>query len=213
MKNNFKTKKSGYTHTPKFGVTPKGGGYTIIEMMIAISLFVVVIMIGMNSLLNANFVHQKSRDMRSVIDNLSFAMEDMSKFLRIGKEYYCIPKGGSIPSGDPGVSDCSDGGGISFKESISGQQWVYYFDSNNDGNISLFKSTDGGTTSVQLIPNNLEIDLTKSSFTVTGSSVGDADYEQPFVTIRLKGEIVYRGARSPFDIQTSVSQRLIDIGI
>ena len=33
-------------------------GYTIIETMISISVFLVVIMIGMDTLLNANVVHQ-----------------------------------------------------------------------------------------------------------------------------------------------------------
>src|SRR3972149_4215789 len=66
------------------------GGYTIIETMIAISLFLVIIMAGMGELLNANLLHQKSQNMRSIIDNLSFIMEDMSRNLRTGSKYYCI---------------------------------------------------------------------------------------------------------------------------
>src|SRR3989339_2244393 len=65
------------------------GGYTIIETMIAISLFLVIIMAGMGALLNANLLHQKSQNMRSIIDNLSFIMEDMSRNLRTGYDYHC----------------------------------------------------------------------------------------------------------------------------
>ena len=36
-------------------------------------------MVGMDSLLNANLVHRKSEDMRSIMDSLSFIMEDMSR--------------------------------------------------------------------------------------------------------------------------------------
>src|SRR4051812_9896759 len=64
-------------------------GYTIIEMMIAISLFLVVVMTGMTALLNANLVQQKSQNMRSILDNLSFVVEDMSRNIRTGSAYHC----------------------------------------------------------------------------------------------------------------------------
>ena len=64
-------------------------GYTIIETMIAISVFLVVVIYGMGSLLSASLLHQKSEDMRSIMDNLSFIMEDMSRNLRTGNSYHC----------------------------------------------------------------------------------------------------------------------------
>src|SRR5687768_16395176 len=88
------------------------GGYTIIETMISVSLFIVITTIGMAALLNANAVHHKSRDMRSIMDNLSFVMEDMSRNLRTGSEYHCFS--GSVPSNPP-AQICSSGSGISFK--------------------------------------------------------------------------------------------------
>ena len=65
-------------------------GYTIIETMISVSLFLVIVMAGMGALLNSNLLHQKSRDMRSIMDNLSFIMEDLSKNLRTGYNYHCV---------------------------------------------------------------------------------------------------------------------------
>ncbi len=32
-------KQYGFTHTPRFGVTPKGGGFTLVEALVAISIF------------------------------------------------------------------------------------------------------------------------------------------------------------------------------
>ena len=58
-------------------------GYTLIETMISISLFVIIVMAGMGALVNANFLYDKSHDMRSVINNLNFALEDMSRSLFI----------------------------------------------------------------------------------------------------------------------------------
>lgn len=41
---NFKQKNGGFTRTPKFGVTPKGGGFTLIETLVAISIFSISIL-------------------------------------------------------------------------------------------------------------------------------------------------------------------------
>jgi len=51
-------------------------GYTIIENDRYFS-FYNYCNDGMNALLNANVLHKKSQSMRSIMDNLSFIMEDM----------------------------------------------------------------------------------------------------------------------------------------
>ncbi|MFA6524291.1 MAG: prepilin-type N-terminal cleavage/methylation domain-containing protein [Candidatus Paceibacterota bacterium] len=188
----------------KFLKTKKG--FTIIETMIAVSLFLVIVMIGMGALLNANLVHRKSQDMRSIIDNLSFIMEEMSRNLRTGYNYHCIDDG-FVTKVD--LNSCtSDGKGISFKSS-SGAQWVYAIF--QDGNISsIKKSVDGGATFTTLTSSEVMID-TSSSFYVTGAELGDG--KQPFVLIRLVGKITYKNIDTPFSLQTSVSQRLIDTGV
>jgi prepilin-type N-terminal cleavage/methylation domain-containing protein len=183
-------------------IQKRKSGYTIIETMIAISLFLIIVTIGMGSLLNAGLLHKKSQNMRSVLDNLSFIMEDMSRNLRTGYNYHCIDDGDStatIPH------SCINGGGISFQSSLGGQ-WVYYI--SNDGKI--FKSVDGGITFVQLTPDEIVIDPV-SYFKVEGAEPPPGDNRQPFVTIELVGSIIYRGVVSPFSLQTSVSQRKLDI--
>ena len=188
------------------------GGYTIIETMIVISLFIIIVMIGMNALLNANVVSNKSQKTRSIMDNMSFAMEDISRSLRTGHAYHCITDGVTNNNNPPafscpGVSGGVGGGGISFKSSL-GNQWVYYIDVN--GNI--FKSTDGGATFVQLNPNEVKINTTQSGFIVLGAEApSSGDHQQPFVTIRLVGTINYENVVTSFSLQTSVSQRSIDI--
>ncbi len=196
------------------------GGYTIIETMIAISLFIIIVMIGTGALLNANLLHQKSRDMRSIIDNLSFIMEDMSKNLRTGYNYHCLVAGeDTLPT--PNMSNpksCSSGGwGVAFESALGSydnndDQWVYYIDSGK-----IFKSINGPSNLsnfIQLTPEEVEIDAT-SSFLVTGAEApdpdGTGDHEQPFITIKLIGKITYKNVVSPFSLQTSVSQRQIDI--
>lgn len=198
----------------------KSGGYTIIETMIAVSLFVIIVMAGMGSLLNANLLQQKSQRMRSIIDSLSFVMEDMSKNLRTGYNYQCLfEEGDFLPFLSPATSNpksCPSGGwGIVF-EYANGDpnddidQWVYYIYDDH-----IYKTTAGPNTDtinyVQLTPAEVVIDTTESGFFVDGAEPPPGDSKQPFVTIKLVGTITFKNIVTPFTLQTSVSQRQIDI--
>lgn len=200
----------------------KNTGYTIIETMIAVSLFLVVVMTGMGALLNANLLHQKSQDMRSIMDNLSFIMEDLSSSIRTGTSYHCIATGEEFINLDTKKSGqkCF---GIAFEYSKgdptnSLDQWVYYIGTNGVDNIlRIFKSIQGPYNNTvnypytQLTTNEVEIDSI-SGFDVTGAEPSSMnDTQQPFVTIRLVGKITYKNIVTPFSLQTSVSERSIDI--
>jgi len=100
-------------------------------------------------------------------------------------------------------------------------QWAYKLESNDGGfTYNIFKSTTGGGTPispdwVQLNPP--EVSLSRiSGFSVLGAEPIATDSQQPFVTIRLVGKITFKPGTSnsfetPFSLQTSVSQRVIDI--
>ena len=237
MQNKINKKNSGYTLTPilallhsflnilcrKFNIftykklmevnrqcnkktMPKlVSGYTIIETMIAMSIFLIVVTIGMNSLLNATVVRNKSQDLRSVMDNLSFITEDMSRNLRTGYNYHCVDDG-DVTKTNP--HSCAVGGGISFMSSLGGQ-WVYAIYA--DGSIQ--KSVAGGAAGSFVVLTTPEIKIDPvSGFTVVGAEPMSAgDTQQPFVIIRLVGTITTKNVVTPFSLQTSVSQRLVDI--
>lgn len=207
--------------------TKTKSGYTIIETMVAVSLFVVVIVFGMNTLLNANVVGRKSQDLRSIMDNLNFIMEDISRNARTGYDYECysppvVIAPVSSPGNDP--KSCVAGSVIFFETSDGDNtdrtdQWVYKIEetANGSGEYNIFKSVEGGEdgTFVQLNPP--EVTLTVLfGFSVLGAErpainpLND-DRQQPLLTIRLVGEIEYKDTITPFSLQTSVSQRLIDV--
>ncbi len=192
----------------------KSGGYTIIETMIATSLFIIVVMAGMGALLSANRVHQKSQAMRSIIDNLSFVMEDMSRNLRTGYNYRCL-------TGNDDLSDLitvqsgESCWGIAFESgegdpNLTTDQWVYYLEGGR-----IYKSTQSAAlgTVYQLTLEEVVIDDLSdfSVFSVLGAEPPTGDQQQPFVTIRLVGSITYQDVVTPFSLQTSASTRLIDI--
>jgi len=194
----------------------KQSGFTIIEMMIAITLFIVIIVYGMQSLLNANLVHKKTQDMRSILDNLSFTLDDMSKNIRIGYNYHCIDDN-NFDSLTLSISkSCKDGIGLAFESSNGSSidaedQWVYFISDNK-----IWKSTlgpyCGESCAIQLTPDEVKIDDQVSGFSVLGAeSPIEGDQQQPLVIIRLVGSIERNNSSTPFSIETAVSQRLIDV--
>jgi len=199
---------------------PSGSGFIIIETMMAVSLFIVIIMYGMTSLLNANLISQKSQNMRSIMDNLSFIVEDISKNLRTGYSYYCITESGMPPNVSTKKSGASCWG-IAFEPAngdLANQndQWVYYIgpDTSLPGNpLAIWRSTLGPYVSssfIKLTPDEITIDP-GSSFAVLGAESPPGDQQQPLVGIKLFGKITFKTTTSPFSLQTSVSQRLIDV--
>ena len=172
------------------------GGYTIIETMIALSIFLIVIIIGVGSLLNASLVNKKSQDTRSIMDSLNFAMEDMSRNIRIGYDYQCLVEGGEYNDnsalGTP--TSCLSGFGVAF-ESSEGRsndntdQWLYYVSGGK-----LIKSTSGIGGEIQMTPDEVEITNPNYNFSVVGAErfSGTMDKQQPLVIIRLSGNITKR---------------------
>ncbi len=192
-------------------------GYTIIETMISVSVFLVVVLAGTSTLLQANVLHQKSQDMRSIMDSLSFMIEEMSRDLRTGTNYSCITSannGFASPDIPRNGASCS---AIAFEytfgdDTIATDQWIYKIEAPNPGaNYNISKSVDGGTSWVQLNPSEVVLNGAIAPFSVLGAPIPPGDTQQPLVMIRLVGTITYKGVVSPFSLQTSVSQRLVDL--
>ena len=195
------------------------GGYTIIETMISISIFLILIMIGMTTLMNAFSVHKKSQNMRSEMDNLSFILEDMSRNMRTATQYHCIDNSNSDFS-NIGVRRNSpvDGGGvrqlcwgIAFEaaggdEASTGDQWVYYI---NGGKIYKTDVNDL-INAIPLTPDEVVLNPV-SGFYIFGAEAEVApNKQQPFIKIILAGNVLEKGVNSPFSLETLISSRVID---
>lgn len=180
--------------------------------MIAASLFLVVVVYGLGSLVNSNLIHRRSQDMRAILDSLSFVMEDMSRNLRTGYNYKCYSAPATLPLTGVGVADsCDSGWALAFEYAYgnplsTADQWIYYI---NLGKI--YKSTDGGATYVQMTPDEVTIDQAYAFSVLGAEAPSGGNFQQPLVTIKLIGRITYKNIITPFSLQTSMSQRLIDI--
>jgi prepilin-type N-terminal cleavage/methylation domain-containing protein len=193
-----------------FKLNKKDKGFTILEVMVAVALFVVIVTFGIGALLNANTVHKKNEKIRSLMDNLNFIVEDMSRNMRTGDSFKCGT--GSIPLS---LADCPNGGNIlAFNNANIAGSWVYAIsdDTSFPPYNNIYKSTTGDLSqAVQLNPEDIEFD-DDSGFIVSGALAAPGDTEQPYIIIKLSGKIFYKGEEvMPFSVETSVSQRLADI--
>ena len=182
-------------------------------MIVSLAIFTIVALVAIGALLKVVDANKKSQSLKVAINNLNFALESMSREMRVGSNYYCtsgsfnLTNDHQLPSPlfcNPGASD-----------------WVIaFYSSQSGGTCSLVHAYhfSGGTiekaeqpscdSDMGLFTPIISSDLTFQTATVqvqTGSSI------QPYARFHFKG---YSGVkeknRSYFDIQTSVSQRVND---
>ena len=214
-----KEKKSIIIGQRSFAGSKLVSGFTLLEMLVAVTLFTVITTMSIGSLVTVFDANRKTQSLRTVMENLNFTMEGMSREIKFGTEYYCrdsseIQTLASISSMETarstagaGAGDCSDKNAIAFK-SQTGHYLRYTFNSVNSSGL-IEQSIDGGSFTSITAP---EIDITRLAFFVLGSS--STDNYQPRTTISISGHTGLTGSGtntdSSFNIQTTVSQRELD---
>lgn len=210
----------------------KQKGYTLVETMIAISVFFIVITLGLSALLNANLVSKKNQYLRSVLDNLSYIMDDISRHIRTGSDILCSSDGGITFTSNTEPPDlCSTTKHISFisneAASTNGSDTrnridykIQLVDANNAAlGYKISRSETACPDSspeckiknedfVQLNVENIKFN-DSSGFKLFGTKPNDN--KQPLVVIHLNGSIIYKDGSVPFNLQTAASQRLLDL--
>ena len=170
-------------------------GFTLIELMTAISIFIIIMVISMGSVINIFDANRKSRSLKAVIGNLNLVVESMSKEMRFGQNYHCgsgnVTEPQNCPSGDTLMSFLSS----------DDLQVTYRLDSGSIG-----KQLGNGAYIPVTAP---EIVIDNLTFYTLGAGTGDSF--QPKVIIKIKGHAGANRGRSDFTLQTLVSQRALDI--
>ena len=167
----------------------KNCGFTLIELIVALGVFMMVMTITLSAFLNIMDIQKKTEAFRKVNDNLNFAMEAMMREIREGKGY--------------GAADCSgadfcftgkDGKAVKYQLNEGG-----YIERKEEADEWL-RMTSGG------------IKITSLSFLVSGEETyPSGDRQQPLVVISIGGESGEKEKlKSKLDLQATVSQRKLD---
>ena len=182
----------------------KNSGFTLVELMVAIAVFSIVMVMAMGALLNVIDANNKAQSIKTAIDNISFALEGISKDMRMGTEYSCF-------NGISFVGDCPTGGsGIRFKSSKTGNPYVYYKFSSNQI-LNCVGGTLGGDCTGTYSPlTSSEVNLTSVNFYVLGVTHSNdpvATRTQPRAIIIIGGVAGSKlKTQTTFNLQTSISQ-------
>ena len=172
--------------------------------MVSTALFSVVMLISIGTIVSINNSNKKAQLSRTVMDNLNFAMENISRNLRVGVNYHCDISISPVTS----PRDCSTGAdSIYFDGSHSAGESAQIVYRLNRDTRQIERSIDGGSTFISLTSPELSID--NLSFFVTGTSSHDG--KQPKVVIVIGGSAIFKqGVNFNFSIQTMISQRRLD---
>ncbi len=180
-------------------------GFTLVELLVCLVLLSVVVIIGFGLLLTTNVSVENSRAQRRVMDNVSFALEHLSRSITYGHDFSCSPS--RIPS----TCDYSLGGtsALYFEGTYSGlpQYFTYQRLTNSTtGYGYIARSLGLGGTPVSLTDELVDIQELRF-YVYDGEPFITPDPEQPRVVVVIRGVSHAASIPQEFFIQTTLSQR------
>ncbi|MCK9345254.1 MAG: type II secretion system GspH family protein [Candidatus Pacebacteria bacterium] len=175
-------------------------GFTLVEMTVSLGLFTIIMFIATSSFLAIVNSDRKSRSVRIAADNLNVALEDMSRRIKTGTNYYCGAGGDALNA----VQDC-----------IAGGVNTLFF--NDQSNLRVKYTLDGATHAIMrsvgsepmIRVTSPEVNVSDLRFLVSGSAL-TPNTVQPIVVIGISGTLGAGAASTTFKIQTTVTQRVYD---
>lgn len=182
--------------------TPRG--FSLVELIVSVAIFSIIMLAVMSAYFNLIALDRQARAVNVVVDNLSFAVEAMTRGIRTGTEFQCVATGGNSTTGG-----CTC---FTYMDTNLGKQVTYHLNGtkhtieryvNNSGN---FSCADGSPAIVDPM-----VTVTNLAFYVRG--YGSADDVQPQVLFSLRGTMPAdsKGHTTAFAIEEYATQRLFDL--
>jgi len=167
-------------------------GFTLIELMVATSIFMMIMLMAMGSIVVSGNASKRTQKLRYAMDNVNFALESMTRSIRMGTNYEKTSRG------------------ISFllDSELDGEsQTIEYFLGTEEGQEynSLYRTINNGPA-VKIVSSDVNVE--RLDFNINGNGENDGS---PSVYILMKGTVNIKGQENTsFAIQTMASQRNIE---
>jgi prepilin-type N-terminal cleavage/methylation domain-containing protein len=214
-------------------------GFSLVELIVALAVFAVVLTITVGALLMLVGTNQQLQGQQSMMTNLSFALDSMTREIRTGTQYYCFSDDNKVAnlfddntdlddSGDNGldadqVNDCANANSLSDEyhgiafieggESITdtGGRILYYFDNDpSSPDKGKIMRRIGNEAAQSIVSDGIYIE--NAEFFVTGTDPQDptTDVYQPTVTVIVEAKESSDAVGTTI-VQTTITQRTLDI--
>lgn len=212
----------------------KQAGFTLIEMIVSLGVFSVVVTTAVGAILVLVSTNVQLQNEQSVMTNLSFALDTMTREMRTGYKYYCEQRpnylaGGSGNFFEDGNSqediigtstrNCIERsqrlqgvsffeGGNSLTKNVVGAQRITYF---YDAEAKTIFRRVGSDPAQSIVSSGIVIQ--NAQFVVIGSpELSDASNAiQPTITIYIEATEKDDPSAKRYYIQTTVTQRTLDL--
>ena len=161
-------------------------GFTLVELLVSVGIFTSVVIVAMMALLNVKSLQVKGTAIRTINNNVNYAVEIMSREIRTGIKY-------CENSCSASSFNFTNDVGVPVKYELS--------------NGVIFRSENNGSAIAITAP---EVTINNLTFVVSGTALNDNI--QPRVTIVVQAESNNTKANlsSRLDIQTTITQRKLD---
>lgn len=161
-------------------------GFTLIEIVVSVGLFALIMMLASGAYFVMIHINRQAQSITTGINNLSFALETMTRTIRTGTNYSC-----------EGQGDCPNGG-----DSFSV--------TNSSGVTTTYTLSNGVITQNTIALTDPSV--TVSSLTFYAFGTGPGDDEQPRVTIVVSGTISSGPNKTEsFTVETAATMRGTDL--
>lgn len=200
----------------RFVVLNPQKGFSLVEILVSLSLFIIVLTMAVGSLLVLISANAKAQNIQAAVGNVQFALDSMTREIRTGYAYYCSTNVSTDITGSfDQTSDCNKGaylsiieGGKSLTGGANNSRLAYRYNSTTKaierkiGTGSWYSLTDPS------------VSIDKMHFNVSGTTEHSVDGStvQPNVTIYIVGSVAgVEDTDTTFTMQTTVTKRVIDL--
>lgn len=173
-------------------------GFTLVEIMVSVTIFAIVMVISMTAIFTIINSDRKAQAIKSVMDNLNSAVENMTRTIKTGSGY-------SVSTPCAG-SQTKESNALTVASAIVNGAPVSNVTYALGGTGGQIVKTIAGQPSVTVTAP--EVTIERMCFYVSGNAQDDG--MQPEVIMILEGFAGNAQTQTHFNLQSTISQRLLD---
>jgi prepilin-type N-terminal cleavage/methylation domain-containing protein len=180
-------------------------GFTLVEMIVSLFVFSIAALVASGAFLSIISADKKAQSAKTVINNLNYSLESISREVRLGSSYYCSTIVGDNYPSVSSSQDCDGGNYLAFKDSSGSNYKAYYF--KDDGILYKCDATSGDALSNSTCYSRVTSSGLKINSGVFIVSNSNTDYARVRVYIEgIAGD--KEKTQTQFKVQTTIAKRL-----